>query len=217
MLRSSALFLILHAFLPAVTSAQHPQGWQWRFDRPAQRTSAQAVSDSTWRFDEMAPGWHLTSGPAGMLYPDAPRAAGPFTIAADFVVFPGTSDAGFGLFIGGSELDGATANFLSVLMRRDGSMSVTRTTGGAETVVVPWKQHAVIQPHGGSGVVTNRMRVNASADSLRVFVNDSSVVRLALDGAPTDGHFGFRVGELVNLHLTILDYTRHLAPGRARE
>lgn len=64
--------------------------------------------------------------------------------------------------------------------------------------------------------MTNRLRLSASADSLRVFVNDSAVVALPLDSAPAEGAFGFQVGERVSLHITILDYIRHLAPQRSR-
>jgi hypothetical protein len=74
--------------------------------------------------------------------------------------------------------------------------------------------HAVIKPHTGSGVVTNRRRVGVTADTLRVFVNDSAIASVGITGVRTSGHFGFRIGDKVNLHLTILDYIRHLAPAR---
>ncbi|CAN5240394.1 hypothetical protein BH23GEM2_BH23GEM2_19130 [soil metagenome] len=106
--------------------------------------------------------------------------------------------------------------YISALLRRDGAVTVVRTTQGIPRILVPWTHHTAIKPHSGSGVVTNRMRLNASADSLRVFVNDSAVVRIPMENSALSGQFGFRVGEGVNLHLTILDHTRHLAPARSR-
>ena len=189
-----------------------PIGWRWTPDQPGEAVAA----DSAARFDRMPPGWHITTGPAGLIYPVAERAAGMFSLVADFVVFPQTTESGFGIFLGGSDLEGDAPTYLAALLRRDGAVSVVRRTRGAETVLVPWSVNPAIKPHPGEGVITNRLRVNASADSLRVFVNDSVVARVSLGDATTDGHFGFRVGRRVNLHLTILDHIRHLAPARSR-
>ena len=189
-----------------------PAGWRWTPDRPGEVVAA----DSAPRFDRMPPGWHITTGPAGLMYPPAERAAGLFSLVADFVIFPETTESGFGIFLGGSDVEGEAPTYLAALLRRDGAVSVVRRARGAETVLVPWTNSPAINPHPGEGVVTNRLRVNASADSLRVFVNDSSVARVPLGAAATDGHFGFRVGHRVNLHLTILDHVRHLAPARSR-
>lgn len=164
----------------------------------------------------MPPGWHITTGPAGLLYPTAERASGAFTLAADFVVFPSTTESGFGLFLGGSDLDGDSSSYLAALLRRDGAVTVIRRSGGVESTLMPWTRHTAIKPHPGSGTVTNRLRLNASPDSLRVLVNDSTVTTVPLGNATTEGRFGFRVGEGVNLHITIMDYIRHLAPQRSR-
>lgn len=73
-----------------------PPGWQWSLDRTAGTTA-----DSS-RLDRMPPGWHITTGPAGLLYPSAGRASGAFTLVTDFVVFPMTTESGFGVFLEGS-------------------------------------------------------------------------------------------------------------------
>lgn len=207
--------ICIAALVPARLDAQSagaaPPGWQWSLDR----TAATTATDSS-RLDRMPPGWHITTGPAGLLYPSAERAAGPFTLVADFVVFPTTTESGFGLFLGGSNLDSDSSTYLAALLRRDGALTVVRRTSGTESTLLPWTHTTAIKAHPGSGTVTNRLRLNASADSVRVFVNDSSVATLALNGASTEGSFGFRVGERVNLHITILDYIRHLAPQRSR-
>jgi hypothetical protein len=218
--RGITSLLLLALLSPTGLVAQEdnwPAGWRWRLDRPAHRTSGQAVSDTAWRFDQMAPGWHLTTGPAGIFYPEDQQASGHYSLTADFVVFPETTSSGFGLFAGGYDLESDSPTYVAALLRRDGSVAVTRTRAGAESVVVPWTQHLAIKRHEGRGVITNRLHLNVSADSVRVFVNDSSVVRIELDNSELSGHFGFRVGERVNLHLTILDHTRHLAPARSRE
>lgn len=212
---SLLLLLCVAALCPARLHAQSagaaPPGWRWTLDGNAGSTPA----DSS-RLDRMPPGWHITTGPAGLLYPSAERASGPFTLVADFVVFPSTAESGFGLFLGGSDLESDSSTYVATLLRRDGAFAVVRRSRGAESTLLEWTRHTAIKPHPGSGTVTNRLRLNASADSLRVFVNDSAVVALALGSVATEGHFGFKVGERVNLHITILDYIRHLAPQRSR-
>lgn len=215
-MKASALCAVL-CMAGSVAQAQAqetgiPAGWRWTPD-PA---VAAAAADSAFSFDRMPPGFHITTGPAGLIYPPAERAAGLFSVVADFVVFPQTTESGFGIFLGGADLEGEAPTYLAALLRRDGAVSVVRRTRGTETVLVPWTTNPAIKPHPGEGVITNRLRVNASTDSLRVFVNDSSVARIPLGDAATDGHFGFRVGRRVNLHITILDHIRHLAPARSR-
>lgn len=211
-------FLLLTVGLRGVGAQERgaPPGWQWRMDQPAARVSHQATPDSAWRFDQMPPGWHITTGPAGILYPSTERAAGLFSLVADFVVFPETTASEFGILLGGSNLDGDSPTYVATVLRRDGAARVIRRVRGSETVLVPWTQHSAIKSHPGAGTVTNRLRVNASADSLRVFVNDSAIMTIGLPSTETTGQFGFRVGQGVNLHLTILDLIRHLAPTRSR-
>lgn len=216
MIRRSTLTLLCAAafILPCAPGRAQslPQGWEWR---PQPASEATAAADSSWSFERMPPGWHLTTGPAVLLYPEAGRASGPFTLAADFVVFPQTTESGFGLFVGGSAFTGDQPAYVAALLRRDGTLSVVRRTGAEETVLLPWTSHPAIQAHPGSGTVTNRLRLHAAADSLRVIVNDSVVARLGGRKEWTDGAFGFSVGARVNLHITILDHTQHLAPPRA--
>ena len=217
-MRRAFLITLLLGTLPVGAYAQGPAvpaGWQWRAD-PAPTPVSHAVTDSTLRFDRMPPGWHITTGPAGILYPVAERAVELYSLVADFVVFPETTAAEFGIFVGGSDLEGSTPAYVAAVLRRDGAVRIIQRVRGAETVLVPWMQHSAIKAHPGSGTVTNRLRVNASADSLRVFVNDSAVSAVGLPNAELTGQFGFRIGQGVNLHLTILDHIRHLAPPRSR-
>ena len=215
MLRHAALSLLCATFIATGVRAQSlPDGWEWR---PQAVGPVAAAADSGWSFDRMPPGWHITTGPAVLLFPTAATASVPFTLTADFVVFPSTTDSGFGLFVGGAGLEGSQPAYLAALLRRDGSLSVVRRVGADETVLLPWTHHPASHAHPGSGTVTNRLRLQATPDSLQVMVNDSTVARLAMSGEWTHGAFGLSAGAGVNLHITILDHTRHLAPLRVRE
>jgi hypothetical protein len=191
-----------------------PPDWRWRLDHPARLVTGQDVPDSAWRFVAMPPGWHVTTGPGVVLYHPAEHASGRYSLAASFVLFPGPSESGFGLVLGGADLESGGADHITVDLRRDGALRVTAQASGQEHVLAPWRLHPAIRPQSGSDVVTNRLRVAVAPDSLRVFVNDSSVVAVAATGLGTDGQFGLRIGAGLNMHITTLDHIRHLAPGR---
>ncbi len=191
-----------------------PAEWRWRLDRPAALVTEQAVGDSAWRFVAMPPGWHVTTGPGVVLFDPSERASGRYALSADFLLFPDPSDAGFGLVLGGADLGQAAAPLLGVQLRRDGAVRVVARREGRLDVLADWALHPGVKPHPGTGVVGNKLRVDVGTDSLRVFVNDSAVTAVGAAGLATDGQFGLQLGEGLNMHITTLDVTRHLAPAR---
>lgn len=204
---------------PVAASAQElttPPDWRWRLDGPAQLVTAQPASDSTWQFVGMPPGWHVTTGPGVVLFHPAERGTGRYSLSSDFVLFPNPSDSPYGLVLGGADLGSANAPSIAVQLRRDGAVRVVAIQDGNEHILAPWRTHAAIKPHSGTGTVTNRLRVGVAPDSVRVFVNDSAIVAVPASGLQLDGQYGFRIGGRLNMHITTLDYTRHLAPGRVR-
>jgi hypothetical protein len=214
--RLSAAVLAVAVF-GGVLGAQQltvPDGWKWRLDAPARLVTEDAVPDSAWRFVGMPPGWHVTTGPGALLFHTSATASGRFTLQAEFALFPDPPDTGYGIFLGGRNLDGGSPGYLAVVLRRDGQVSLTRRDGATEATVQAWTAHPAIKPHPGRGVVSNRLRVTVAGDSLRVSVNDSPVFSTARTGLEIDGAFGLRVGKGINLHVTSLDHTRHLAPAR---
>jgi hypothetical protein len=217
--RSLAVAALLGLTAPRSGAAQQlatPPDWRWRLDRPARLLTEQDVPDSAWRFVAMPPGWHVTTGPGVVLYHPAERAAGRYSLAASFVLFPGPSEHGFGLVLGAADLGSPGADQISIELRRDGAVRVSAQASGQERELAPWRVHPAIRPSVDSGVVTNQLRVAVAQDSLRIFVNDSGVVAVAATGLRTDGQFGLRIGAGLNMHITTLDHIRHLAPGRRR-
>lgn len=91
--------LMVPLFVAAQDGAA-PPGWQVRLDR-----TEQAAPDEV-SFVEMAPGWHVTTGPAAILYDGGTRAAGDYRIESEIFLFdPGERNEGFGVFFGGTDLD----------------------------------------------------------------------------------------------------------------
>lgn len=56
---------LVSLILPSAATAQSgmPAGWRWTTDSPAPVRAQQAADDSSWRFSEIAPGWHVTTRP----------------------------------------------------------------------------------------------------------------------------------------------------------
>jgi hypothetical protein len=216
---STRSFLVLAAVLLAMPRGaraqdQPPPGWKWIADAPARRASTQELPDSAIRIVMMPPGWHLTTGPGALVFDPALRAGGRFTLRSEMFVFPQTKDEGYGLFLGGRALGTDSAEYIAVLLRADGAVSVQQRRGTGLTMLQDWTQHDSIAVRKAGGTGKNNISVLASGDRLTVVVNGATVALMPLPAGATDGQFGFRLGSDVNLHVSTLDLTTHIAPPR---
>lgn len=181
-----------------------PEGWRVRVDGTARDTV---------HYVRMPPGWHMTTGPGALLYDPAYRASGRYAIEAEIFLFPGTSQSGYGIFVGGEQLEDGEPRYLALLIRRDGQVALERVQGASSTLLSPWAAAPAVRPHpGGDEVVQNVIRLSVERDSLVVEANAARVLAVPRDDWSLDGTFGFRVGADVNLHASRLDHVRRLAP-----
>lgn len=204
----------LVGFAPARVSAQvaPPPGWRWATDHPARMTNEWNMPDSTWRFVQMPPGWHITTRPGALMYDPAIQAAGSYVLESVQILFPGTTQSGYGLFFGGRDLESPSAHYVLFLVRRDGHIAVERRRDSTTTPLVPWTPAPSVEQVTGDNTARNVLRVAVRPDSVIFAVNAVPVAAYARAGETLDGFFGFRTGPGLNLHVTTLDYTRRLAP-----
>ena len=200
-------FLLLAAVLgiPSVATSQtaRPEGWRVRTDGGA--------SDSV-LYDRMPPGWHITTGPAAILYDPANQARGRFAVDAEIHLFPGQGNDGYGVFIGVTNL-GEHESWTAFLLTRDGSATIEKRQGGSTVVLYPPTKAAPVKPHsGGEGTALNTLRVLVQGDSAIFSANGQRITAISARELPVEGVFGFRVGRNVNLHITNLDLVTRLAP-----
>ena len=210
MSRSLVIGVAVVAALASTLNAQGaaPPEWKWAFDRSA-------APDSAFSFVMMPPGYHVTTGPAATLFHPAHRAEGIFTLESEIFLFPNSTDGEYGLFIGGANLEGDARAYTAFVARRDGATAVLRRTGATTTPLVAWTRHDSVKALSASDAVKNVVRVAVERAAVVFSVNGVEVARVPRDSIATDGLFGFRMGEGVNLHVTTLDYTRRLAPPRS--
>ncbi len=196
----------------AVAQVAAPPGWRWATDQPARTTIEWNMPDSTWSFVQMAPGWHITTRPGALMYDPTFEATGRYSLESVQILFPGTSQSGYGLFFGGRELDGPAARYLTFFVRRDGHVAVEARRNATTTTLSSWTSAPAIHRVTGDSTARNVLRVTVARDSLLFEVNAVRVAALPRTDLMADGHFGFRTGPDLNLHVTTLDHTRRLAP-----
>jgi hypothetical protein len=191
---------------------QTPTDWKWRTDTPAKVTAESKLSPDAFFFVAMPPGWHITMGPGGLLYPTGRSATGNFTLEAQIFLFPGDSQEAYGLFFGGKSIeDGSAPEYTAFVARRDGRAGVIKSAG--HEVSGGWIPNDAVLPHpGGEGTAKNILRVEVGGTEVIYSANGKEVGRSPRSSVQTDGVFGFRVGKGVNLHISTLDYTQRLAP-----
>ena len=212
-------FIGAHFFAMLVSASfsivlAQPAQLKWKLDAPARMLPGVTASDSVWVFTPMAPGWHVTTGPGVLLY-DGRSANGQYSIDAQMHLFPNPPAEGFGIFVGGANMDAATNDYLLFQIRRDAQYRISHQAGATLRVLSDWRADTAILAHtGGEAVIANRIRVTVSPDSVIMYVNLKRVTALPRAGIRTDGMFGLRIGRGINMHVTNLDHIIHLAPIR---
>jgi hypothetical protein len=207
-------------FTGTIVSAQlkTPTDWRWRTDSPARVGDDAKTPDSSWYYVAMPPGWHVTTRPGVLLYHPDHRGHGLFSLESEIFLFPGESQEGYGLFVGGQEVEGegATPSYVAFVVRRDGAVAVVRHRGGTTEFVRPWTTNAAVVPHpGGDETAKNVLRLDVRPTAVELAVNGQAVLSVPRDEVATEGRFGFRLGANLNVHITTLDATYRLAPPRA--
>jgi len=206
----------LLAGVPPGGQLKTPQDWRWRLDEPAAMSAGGKLAEKEWWFVAMPPGWHVTMGPGGLVYHPAYRASARFVVESELFLFPDASDEGVGIFVGGQTLgDDESPAYSALLLRKDGSASVVRRAAGAANELSAWAAVDGVKPHGGKDAEKHALRIEADTTTVTCLVDGVKVASLPRADVAPDGHFGFRLGKGVNIHVVRLDFTQQLAPPRA--
>lgn len=202
------LALPILAALAAPVAAQdfeRPADWNVRFDRAGSTEADLEV------FVEMPPGWHITTGPAGIFWNPELTASGEFRIEMEVFLFdPGTRREGFGIVLGGSNLETAEQAYTYFLIRNGGESIIKRRMGSDAPTVQPWTGHDAILSYSDRGEdasVQNVLAVECGSETVRFFVNGEEVASIARSEITTDGTVGIRVNHGLNLHISRLEVT----------
>lgn len=187
----------------AAQDLQRPDGWLTRFDQ------AGASEADLEMFVEMPPGWHVSTGPAGIFWTPANTISGDFRAEMEVYLFdPQGRREAFGIFLGGRNLEGPDQEYTYFLLRDGGQYIVKRREGDEAPTVRPWTSHSAIRSfadRGDDASVQNVLAVEARGDTVRFFVNGTEVTSVPRAEVGVDGVFGFRVNHALNLHVSRLE------------
>lgn len=195
---------------------ERPGHWKARYD---DRTMA-----SERRLVVMRPGWHIFAGPGGSFWDPGSFATGAYGVSSTIFLFPegdpeqsGSTrlDSPFGLFLGGSDLGGDTAAYVSFELRNDRHFRVAEHRGGKTDDLVPWTEHdaVVTSGAGDSGPVRNVLAVDVRGDRAVFYLNEVRIAELPGERVALDGVIGVRAGAGLSLHVTEVD----IGPNRREE
>ncbi len=174
-----------------------PSGWMARTDNNAPLTNL--------KFEDMAPGWHVTTGPAVLLYRGTDHVDGRVHGIAKIHLFPGAGHAeGFGLFLGGQHLTDAGESYTYFLIRGDGKYLVKRRNGTNVTTIADWTDSDAIVKQKADGPVVNELSFQVGADSVGFMVNGKTVYTAPASQVDTKGTVGLRVNHNLNIHIESL-------------
>lgn len=199
------------ALLPASVMAQEhktggnegkrPIGWQVRTDAGGHKMAGDV---DTIAFAQMTPGFHVTTGPAAIVWHPDSAASGAYTVESTIFLFPtkGRDVEGYGVFVGGSALSGAGHAYTYFLLRNDGKFLVKQRQGEKTVTLADWTPLSAIAKQAGSEAAKNVVRVAVSAADVAFMVNGAEAVRLPRATVRPDGVFGVRINHAVNAHVS---------------
>ncbi len=186
-----------------------PEGWQMRVDKSTNANDPDDVP--TVKFIKMGPGFHVTTGPAAVLYNPANTATGTYTVKGTFhLMKPSGHNNYYGLVFGANDLDKATQNYLYFLVAQNGSYIITHRAGEATHPVQARTVHESVVKPDSAGKSKNDLEVRVGADKIDYVINGTVVHSTPKSGmtARTDGIWGARVNHLLDVHVEGLGVTK---------
>jgi hypothetical protein len=202
----------------AAAQLKPPEHWLVALDNTGPVTPSETASDSTVWFVSMAPGWHVTTGPAAIMFDGRRIADGRYDVEFEFHLFPQSSNNEAGVFIGGALPRGPERMYTAFVIRADGAVAVIRRVGALhglpvrETFLHPWTPMSAVAKPVGDETGRNTLRVAMDSAGVHFSVNGTPVRSWKHGELQLTGAYGIRMGRNVNVHVTRLDVLQRLAP-----
>ena len=207
-LLATATFVAFSASILIAQQAQHahdpdkmvgggtlPAGWSARLDSGSTKPDGVQIMP-------MGGGLHFMSGPAGIYYKATDKASGAYTVTATFAqMAPAAHPEAYGLFIGGSNLDGPAQKYTYFLIRQDGKYLIKKRAGADTPTVVNWTDNAAVKKADASGKLTNTLAVKVASDKVSFLVNGTEVAAVPANDIDVNGIAGLRVNHNLNVHI----------------
>ncbi len=204
--------VILVLLLPVVVRAQRGRGappprgvaghgvlvpgWWARLDDKSQRT--QALS-----FEPTTAGFHVKTGPASIFWDPQQTVSGDYTVKATFMLdrMP-QFEEGYGLFIGGTNLDKDTERYTAFMVREDGRYLVRVRDGAVmKNLTGDWMYEPAITRFDAKKTLSNALAIRADKDTVTFTVNGHDIVTRPRAELPAVGVVGLRFNRGLELRV----------------
>lgn len=194
----------LAAVLAVTTVAAQgaPKGWKVRADRSTSASDPDGAGAI--KFETMGQGFHATNPQAATYFNPANTATGNYSLKGTFtLVKPSGHTNYYGLVFGGSQMDGATQEYLYFVVAQDGTFLVKHRAGDATQDIQAKTPHAAVQKPDASGKSVNALEVRVSANKIDYLINGTLVHSMPKSGmaAKTDGIYGLRVNHQLEVRI----------------
>jgi hypothetical protein len=157
------------------------------------------------KFVVMEPGYHITLGPATILYRETDLAAAPFHTLATFHQMKKTEHPeGYGLFVGGQNLKSGAQRYVYFLVRGDGKYLVKRRDGeNTNEITKGWAENPAVKKVDAQGRATNLLEIDGKRDRSKVsfLVNGKTVYSTDARSLDLKGVVGLRVNHNLDVHV----------------
>lgn len=181
-------------------------GWTGRLDAKAEK-AGKTLADTRLRSSNDT--LQVEAGPASIYWHPSHGASGRYTVAATFIASASASDEEtYGIFMGGSDLDGRVPNHLYCILDGRGSFSIKHRFGGELHSLVERRSSGAIRRPDAAGRLTNDLAWQVDGETVACLVNGIAVASFPRatvigDGKldSTDGVFGIRVEENVEVRV----------------
>lgn len=174
-----------------------PAGWSARPDGDGDVKNV--------KFVVMEPGYHLTLGPATILYREHDRMDGPFHTLATFHQMKKLKHPeGYGLIFGGQGLSDKEQKYTYFLVRDDGTYLIKRRNGeNTSEVTKGWTAHPAVKKGDSQGKATNLLEIDAKQDPTKIEfkVNGRTVHSADAKTLDTKGIVGLRANHNLDVHV----------------
>lgn len=186
------------------------RGWQGRTDRAEQKISEV-------KFVQMGTGYHLTTGPHAILWNSRNTATGDYTVTARLTKTPSstsTHEESYGIFMGGSDLNGSKQNYLYCVVFGTGNVMVRHRDGGDTHTLLGKTANPAVAKMTERGAVdeiamwVRSGRVGCSVNGAEVFAADAADMIGPGKLVSTDGVFGIRASHNLDIHIEGLAVTK---------
>ncbi|HEX9728271.1 MAG TPA: hypothetical protein VGA37_07200 [Gemmatimonadales bacterium] len=172
-------------------------GWKARPDR--------GTLDNL-NFRTMGAGFHVTVGPAVILYRDGDVARGSYEVSGSFRQTSSLGHAhGYGLIIGGGDLQGEAQRYTYFLVRGDGVFLVKKRNGTDLALLSEgpngWAQHDAIHVEDADGQATNDLSILVSGGTVSFRINGTEVMQLPASQVDVNGIAGMRINHNLDIHI----------------